>query len=364
MKTNLKFVIEFLTLALFLIGCSPIKLTLRSLNLSKTEMIVDAESYDSKGNLKRSPSFDSKGKTDDSQNAKETQYIIDAFQGGVVKLKYKPVGSEATFNLSEIKVPKSKEDFEKAFSLSDIKTYNEDDQKQKLLEIANNLKLENTKDFYRLVDVKKLLGTVIIGKIENSVLNPKDYFNLMEEKIEYAEAKETKSSAITTKSVITNVSLTIPIYGSVQSSFSNNNLHQVMWDIKYYNFLSSFNAGSVITGSSNDKKGNLLNVLNLYPNDDIYILREFYIIESGTFSATSATKIETSADAAIASVFTADGAYAFKAEDSKFTTLPSQVYNLKFVKLMTVQNLIDKLNGNKSFNVVKEEIVTPRLIIK
>ena len=98
---------------------------------------------------------------------------------------------------------------------------------------------------------------------------------------------------------------------------------------------------------------------------EIFILRNFDVIESGIFSVTTGTKINIEGNAAIASVFTANAAYAFKSEDSKFVSIPNQAYNLGYVKWQTVgeliQNLESKIINLPADETLKTNLLTPQI---
>jgi hypothetical protein len=357
--------ISIITLLLF--GCNPMKLTLNSYNNSTELMIVDAESYNKKGKLMASPSFKSSEKEKEESKPKETKFVVDAYKGGVVKLKYKQLSAPTYFYLDEYKIPNKKEDFDKSFSLSEVKNYNETNEREKLFSLGTSLDLKDTKKLKRLIDISPLLGTIIIGKLDEKDLTIIESFTISKEEIKYVEPNINKSSAFTTKKVLAEISLSIPIYGEVSSTFQNEEIHQVNWEIKSYPFeLTSFGIQNILT-LSDEKKRVLLEFLKAYSLDkenEIYFIRKFDIIESGTFSTTKSTKINTIAEAAIASVFTAKGVYTFKSEDLKFKTIQSSAYNLKFVKPISISNLIKVLKGTDSYQKSLVEELIPVTEIK
>ncbi|QEM06481.1 hypothetical protein DIU31_024280 [Mucilaginibacter rubeus] len=217
------------------------------------------------------------------------------------------------------------------------------DNKSRLLSVGTSLKFDSATTYDRLPDIKMQLGSLVIGKMENNKLSIID-MPLKDVDIPYDKPSILQESTITEKSVIAKLKVSIPIYGSIESSMSNSDLHQVKWDISYYPFQSNVSFSKLIGELNKVNKAALVSNLKLNnSNLDIYLIRNFDIIESGVFSVTSGTKINTEGSAAFASVFTASAAYAFKSEDSKFISIPNKAYNIKYEKWQTVGELIKKL---------------------
>jgi len=136
----------------------------------------------------------------------------------------------------------------------------------------------------------------------------------------------------------------------------------VKWEISYYPFLNNTSFSQLVVDLDFVNKSALLKKLKL--NDttlSVFILRGFDVIESGIFSITSGTKVNTEGNAAIASVFTASAAYAFKSDDSKFVSIPNKAYNLSYEKWQTVGELIKSIE-NKMLGLPVDGNLSPIIL--
>ncbi len=348
MKNSKKSISIIATAVLLTYGCASVKTNLTFKNYIKTDITVNVESYSRKGDLKVNESF-IVGKSISDQNSNtptDRIFVTKGYKGGNIKIKYNPTESNTKFTLDPIIVPNSEDELNQAIPLTGLVLYDVNDNKQRLISLGTDLKFDSTTDFSRLLDIKQQLGSLVIGKKESDKLQILDIIPLKDIDITYEKTSTLQESTVTEKSVVSQLKLSIPIYGSIESMMSNSDLHQVKWDISYYPFFSNVGFSNLITDLDQASKKSLINKLKLNDqNLDIFILRSFNVIESGIFSVTSGTKINTEGNAAIASVFTANAAYAFKSEDSKFVSIPNKSYNIKYEKWQSVSELITKLEG-------------------
>jgi hypothetical protein len=339
-----------------------VKAKLTFINYITSDMSVFVESYDKNGKLKANESFVVAKSTILDKSTTPTTHLFEsiAFKGGKITIKWNPILSNTKFTENPIQIPNSNLDVNRSIPLTGLILYDVNDNKQRLIAVGTNLKFDSATTFTRLIDVKQQLGSLIIGKIENNVLKIIENIPLKEVNILYDTPSVLKESTVTDKSVLSQLKTSVPIYGSLESLMSTSDLYQVMWDISYYPFQSNVGFSSLIMDLDASSKQVLLNKLRLNLGYDIFLLRNFDIIESGIFSVTTGTKINTEANAAIASVFTASAAYAFKSEDSKFISIPNKVYNMKYEKWQSVSDLISKLELH--YPLKKDGTVAPNQI--
>jgi hypothetical protein len=345
-----------------------VKANLTIRNYIKTDMMVYLESYDSKGNLKVNESFivDKSLVTDGVVSPTTKVFTTKGYKGGNIKIKYNPAESNTKFTLDPIQVPNNNSDLNQSVALTGLALYDVNDNKKRLISLGTDLKFDSTTTFTRLIDVKQQLGSLVIGKRINNKLVIIDVIPLKNIDITYDKTSRIQETTVIEKSVVSNLKVAVPIYGSVEAMMSNSDLNQVKWDISYYPFLSNASFSQLVTDLDVINKTALIKKLKT--NDtalEIFILRSFDVIESGIFSVTTGTKINIEGNAAIASVFTANAAYAFKSEDSKFVSIPNQAYNLGYVKWQTVgeliQNLESKILHLPTEETLKTNVLTPQI---
>ena len=323
-----------------------VKANLTFRNYIKTDMSVNVESYDSKGNLKVNESFivEKSIATKDAISPTIKVFLTKGYKGGNIKIKYNPTESNTKFTLEPIQVPNNKADVNQSIPLTGLILYDVNDNKQRLISVGTDLKFDSSTTFTRLIDVKQQLGSLVIGKKENNKLIIIDVIPLKDIDITYDKTSILQESTVTEKSVVSKLKVAVPIYGSVEAMMSNSDLNQIKWEISYYPFFSNTSFSKLVTDLDLVNKKSLVNKLKLNDTSlSVFILRKFDVIESGIFSITSGTKINTEGNAAIASVFTANAAYAFKSEDSKFVSIPNKAYNLGYEKWQTVGDLIKNI---------------------
>lgn len=344
------FIISNLTICLLALNSSDgqIKANLTIRNSIKTDMNVIVESYDRKGNLKVNESFIVEKSEVIKDEIKPTIKVFSTkgYKGGNIKIKYNPTESNTKFTLDPIQVPNNNTELNQSITLSGLVLYDVNDNKQRLISVGTDLKFDSATSFTRLLDVKKQLGSLILGTKENNRIIIKDVIPLADIDITYERTSTIQESSVLEKSIVSQLKVAVPIYGSVEAMMSSSDLNQVKWEISFYPFLSDASFSNMIVGMDVENKKALLSKLKL--NDttlSIFILRSFDVIESGIFSITNGTKINTEGNAAIASVFTSNGAYAFKSEDSKFVSIPNKAYNLGYEKWQTVGTLIKNLES-------------------
>lgn len=341
-----------------------VKANLTIRNYIKSDITVYLESYDSKGNLKVNESFivDKSGAIQNTITPTTKLVVTKGYKGGNIKIKYNPTESNTKFTLDPIQIPNNNSDINQAITLTGLTLYDINDNKKRLVALGTDLKFESSTVFTRLIDVKQQLGTLIIGKKENSKLVIVDLIPLKNIDITYDRTSTLTESTVIEKSVVSQLKIAVPIYGSVEAMMSNSDLNQVKWEISYYPFLNNTSFSQLVVDLDVINKSALLKKLKL--NDttlSVFLLRGFDVIESGIFSITSGTKINTEGNAAIASVFTASAAYAFKSDDSKFVSIPNKAYNLSYEKWQTVGELIKSIE-NKMFTIPIDGTLSPTIL--
>ncbi|WP_276378554.1 hypothetical protein [Flavobacterium sp. H4147] len=350
------------------ISTAQIKTKLEFRNYIKTDITVNIESYDKKGKLKVNQSFiipkATVNKTENVENIISTNevVIIKGYKEGNIKIKYNPTESNTKFTLDPIQIPSTSNDLNHTIPLTGLVLYDVNDNKQRLISVGTDLKFNASTTFTRLTDVKQQLGSLIIGKKENEKLIVIDVIPLKNIDITYDRTSVLQESTVTEKSIISQLKVSVPIYGSIESMMSSSDLNQIKWDISYYPFLNNTSFSQLVTDLDLLNKKALVSKLKLNDSSlNIFMLRGFDVIESGIFSVTNGTKINNEGNAAIASIFTANAAYAFKSEDSKFISIPNKAYNLSYEKWQTVGELIQNIE-NKILNLPNDRQNTPSVL--
>jgi hypothetical protein len=341
-----------------------VKANLTIRNYIKTDMTVNIESYDSRGNLKVNESFIVDKSTSINNVISPTTKVLvtKGYKNGNIKIKYNPTESNTKFTLDPIQVPNSNADLNQSIPLTGLTLYDVNDNRKQLVSLGTDLKFDTSTTFTRLIDVKQQLGSLVIGKKENNKLIISDIIPLKDIDIKYDRTSTIEESTIIEKSVISELKVAVPIYGSIESKMSNSDLHQVKWEISYYPFINNTSFSELVVDLDINNKTSLLRKLRLNdPTLGVFILRGFDVIESGIFSITNGTKVNTEGNAAIASVFTASAAYAFKSEDSKFVSIPNKAYNLGYEKWQTVSELIQNIE-NRIINLPSDGRLTPIIL--
>lgn len=346
MKTKILSVLFYFLTSTSLIA--QIKANLTIVNYIKTDMSVSIESYDKKGNLKVNESFIANKAIANNDIITPTTKVFTTkgYKGGNIKIKYNPTESNTKFTLDPIQVPDNNNDLNQSIPLTGLVLYDVNDNKQRLVSVGTDLKFNSTTSFTRLIDVKQQLGSLIIGKKENEKLIVVEVIPLKNIDITYDRPSLLQETTVIEKSVVSQLKVAVPIYGSIEAMMSNSDLNQIKWEISYYPFFNNTSFSQLITELDVVNKRALVNKLKLNdPSLSVFFLRNFDVIESGVFSITNGTKINTEGNAAIASVFTANAAYAFKAENSKFVSIPNKAYNLSYEKWQTVNELIQNIES-------------------
>lgn len=346
-------------------ACAQVKANLTFKNYIKSDMNVYIESYDKKGTLKVNESFtvDKCSSIEEDIQPSSKLITVNGYKGGSIKIRYSPSESNTRFSLEPISVPDVKADVNQTLTLTGLTLYDVNDNKKRLISLGTELKFDSTTKFTRLIDAKQQLGSLIIGKVVNDKLVIVELIPLKSIDIPYDQTSVIQETSITERSVMSKLKLAIPVYGSVEAMMSSTDLNQVKWEISYYPFFNNTSFSQHITEMKIEAKNSLINTLKLSDTSlGVYLLRSFDVIESGIFSVTTGTKINTEANAAIASVFTANATYAFKAEDSKFVSIPNKAYNLSYEKWQSVGSLINSLE--KKVITIQKDGKTPAEILE
>jgi hypothetical protein len=355
----------FATIGILFYGCSTVKTTLDIRNYINTDINVNIESYNNKGSLKVNRSFViEKADTLKKYFIPDTIIITKGYKNGNIKIKYNPTLGQSRFTLDPIQIPNSKDDINQAINITGLTLYSENDNKQKLLEIGTNLNFNKDTKFTRLVDITPQLASLIIGHKENDKLQIKEIIPLGRIEIKYVAPNYIEENSIIDKSTMAQLKVSVPVYGSVESKMSNNVLNEIKFDVKYYNYFNNTSFSTLISQLDSTKKRQLISELRLFGfTDKIWLIRKFDVIESGVFAITKGSKILTDSNAGIASVFTANAAYAFRAEDTQIVSISDQTYNLEYVEWQTVGQLIFKLTNNNRIDSSLTDMVVGSSII-
>ena len=87
--------------------------------------------------------------------------------------------------------------------------------------------------------MKRQLGSLFLGTKENNKIIIKDVIPLADLDITYDKTSILQESSVIEKSIVSQLKVAVPIYGSVEAMMSSSDLNQVKWEIPYYPFLSN-----------------------------------------------------------------------------------------------------------------------------
>ncbi len=347
MKTNNWLSIMLLIALLVCISCSSVKTSILFKNYISNDVTVNVESYTKKGSLKHNESvLIPKGFLDPEKKPASTdkEYTTIGYKGGNIKMKYYPTGGNSNFTLDPLVIPDSRRPINFVQTLTGLTMYDVNDGKQRLMQLGTDLKFDSTTVLYRMVDISPLIGSLVFGKMEGNKLVITDNYLIKEGRIQFDKPSTFEQNTITEKSLVSALKLSIPIYGSIEASMTSSSLYKITWLISYYSFNSNISTSTLLATLSPEKKKELVDALGILPKGlNVYIISSFDVIESGVFNITKGTEIITGGNVAVASVFTGNTAYTFRADDSQIISIPNKAYNIKFVEWETVDNLLKKL---------------------
>jgi len=272
-----------------------------------------------------------------------------------IKFNYQPEGSDARASIEPpLIVHNSSEIFDHVVSLRQFDVFDEKISKNTIMEIGSSLSPSGAPIAERLIDIVPILGSVVVATFKNDpqngvVAEMHGSIFLKPIKIEHTNAIEIRGSTVTKQSIVSEASLSVPIYGNVASSMSGNHLFNLAWSIKHYPFLNSqFNLGEALETAKISELKAIIALLQAHPDSTIAVIHRVHVIESASFGVTEGKSFNANFDSAIASVFTAKSAYQFHLSDEKFITLPSLVVNINYQRqvdreraLKTLKLLID-----------------------
>ena len=327
----------------------PVKAIFTFVNYTDVDLTVIIQVYDKKNTLIGNPSYTiTKGtispstKTIDPFTSKT--FELNCEKEGIIKIKYKVNGNGAEYTIDPLDVPKSNDNLVRVFDLSGFSNFDPNTDKTKFIELGHQLNLTESTEFTRLVDLIPQLGSLVVGKMVDKKLTNVDYIPITNVKYEFTPPSIIDESKFTQKSVMTDLSVTIPIYGSIASSMTNDAIYSVRYNVSYYPYNNSAQISPIINSWDSDKKKALLANLRLLDKGlYVYILRKFDVLEQATFSITDGTKIELAGSASIAAISTLSGSYIFNAQKSKSISIPSKGYNLIYDPWISVDDLITRL---------------------
>lgn len=329
-------------------------------NFMFDDVNVEYNSENSKGVVKYHSEFFVEAATFDSLNNEVLPGIgVEIFEGrkgGNVDIEYYGTKSTSRFACKSAKVHDSKDTMRINRILNNVKPYSKENGQKQLEQLATEMKFDANTDLRTFVDIQSQLGCLLIGNEVENELKIKEPIRLAEIKLKTVRTSKQKFSTVTERSIINSLKVAVPIYGSIESKMNNDYVHNVAWDIDYYNHTSDISISTLIVNLDAAEKKKLKSKLEFFKAHDIWVLREFDVLESCVFSVTEATEMGLIVDAAIASVVTTNNAYTFKAEESVFSSLPNKAYNTYYEKLGSVSDFISYLEGKDQEEKITSDI--------
>ncbi|TEB41499.1 hypothetical protein D0809_25215, partial [Flavobacterium circumlabens] len=165
--------------------------------------------------------------------------VVDGYKGGSIKIKYNPSQSNAKFNYEPISISRSNSDVNHVVTLTGLELYESQVNVNKFLNLTKGLKFDSITKFERLIDITDQLGSLVIGKKNGNSVTITDVIPLKEVKIKYSTPIKYEEASILEKSTVSNLKLSIPVYGSIESLMSNSDLNYIKWGITYYPMINN-----------------------------------------------------------------------------------------------------------------------------
>lgn len=248
-----------------------------------------------------------------------------------IKISYKAAGSSASIPVFQDTVPETDEKYIIIPEVSNIQQYNEDYSTNQLSQLATQIGATGAKK-RKLVDVIPLLGTLFVASKDDKgeIKDVSDHIKFADIKLEAREADVIKSTVSTTQDATAKFSVSVPIYGGISSNMVTGTLYNLIWDIKHYLYTNStFSPTTALSKATDEQLKVIKSALENNVSTDIYYIYEMHVIPSAIFSIAKGTKISGEVNAAIASVFTASGTYAFNQKDESYYFMSDDVLDIK-----------------------------------
>jgi len=278
-----------------------------------------------------------------------------------IKISYKTGGSSASVPVLQDTVPETKEKYILIPEVTNIQQYNEAYSSDQLSQLATQIGASGAKK-KKLVDVLPLLGTLFIASKDDKgeIKDVSDYIKFADIKLVARESDVIKNSVSTTQDATAKFSVSVPIYGGISSNMVTGTLYNLIWDIKHYLYTNStFSPTTALSSATNSQLTTLQSALLNNDNSDIYYIYEMHVIPSAIFSVAKGTKITGEINAAIASVFTSSGTYAFNQKDENYFFMSDDVLDIKFAPYSNRKTLLSWIDAKLNPPAVATEIAPP-----
>jgi hypothetical protein len=347
-----------LALLLSASGCVPYsKGAIKVANYSDQPSVVSVQASTKDGVLKVDETFEVKAGTvkrsadgkpilDASGNPSIEPYLstqtIEAPKSGRLQVSYRPGGSTTWFKDSQFREDVADADsFSKALLIPTTPIFDRKLSIDELAAVAAEIDAGPGKRLQSLLDIAPRLNSLLIAKqvAENvKVSFPVAFKGVVTER---SANQERSVSALVNESVMVDASVNVPVYGSVKSKVETGKLYSLRGEVRHYELTNNFNLAKALLDATDDERRALKLALRLAPSgSEIYIVHSMHVITSATFSLAEGTTVSGSAEAAVASIFTAQGSYVFKHDNSSLSTLSEIVTRVDYESITSVDTLL------------------------
>lgn len=319
----------------------------------RSQKQVGTDAFDIPAVMKPSPKPASGTGPDDATQPQTapnvvTQSLI-APVGGSIEVRYSPVGGNAEFAAPTFPVSNRRRGTDKVtITLQEFKAYNPNAPEETLRTLAKSLNWDTNTKILRLEDIEKYLGAAIILGSGDTLEQRQGFIKLSD--IKYTNERSSapfESKTVTSKEAVLNVQVNIPVYGKISSSMKAGSLYSVAWKLQHNLYTSTFSPQDTLASLTDAERLGIRRQLATVPDDAVlWFVSGMDVLETGTFSTIDGRSIKTSAELAAASVFIADGSYAFYDEKSEHVDMSGKAYNVKLTKWTTAGVLERAIKAN------------------
>lgn len=262
-----------------------------------------------------------------------------------IKMTYIPEGSKAVFTAAQVIVPDSDYPLVEQRELTNVRQYDEAYSVEQLKQLAQQI---GAYDFnkQKLVDVIPFLGRIFIST-PNEKAEPTvhDTIELAKVSLEHREPDIIRNSIVTQGKVTADLSLSVPIYGSLARNMETNSFYNLVWEVKHYPYTNSFMPSKELNTAEQSDLESLLMSLENNSHASAYFIYSMHVIPSAVFSMAKGQGLSGEINTAIASVFTSSGGYSFNQSDERYSTLSDDVLKITYRKVAEREKLIKWLQA-------------------
>lgn len=263
---------------------------------------------------------------------------------GRIRFEYTPVGTNSSMPLPEDNVPNDdSQPFKITKLVPTITPFDSAGTYADLERIAETMGAKNQPLVGRLVDYLPRLSAAIVIDSQSKIIDLVQLATPPEFK--FSAPMTVTRTVLLNKSLITNIKVAVPLYGSVESAFSDASLYKATVDVKHFPYENPFELSTSMQSADQVKLKALKAVIDANTGCKVRVIRGFRFIDAAVFALQRGTKRSASADSAVSSVLTSDAVYAFANEESSVNSLTQVVLNVDYSE-WTCASVLTLLNAH------------------